>query len=238
NSSTLAGFTFEKAKIDRIKSWQLLLLSLFVVIGIGALITIYKFGFIPEEFALIKDEKPGAQNNAVHNIIQTPLEQEELEKNRTARPEENRETSLETPAPTSNPLELIDKIEDKPSPLPVTENSAETNEQFESVEPNRKPKEEDPLNKGDTLPAEQIRYKIVFKAIKDVAIRYQVDDRPLMNYRLLQNKIIVMRAQKWIIYQISDLHAVKYRLDKEKGYQHLDTERQKSIRSSSGPAEK
>lgn len=107
----------------------------------------------------------------------------------------------------------------------------EKTDKFASAEPTRTPNPEDPLHKGDSLAAEDIRYKLVLRAIENLWVRYQVDDHPVMKFLLLKDKLIVFRAGDVIKVQVSDPEEVEFRHKSEK-YTRFD--KAKSLASRNG----
>lgn len=62
----------------------------------------------------------------------------------------------------------------------------------------------DPLNSGKDYPVSSLKYKIVFKALENVQVRYKVDQKPAMRFVLKQDKVLVLRAQSTIIFQTAN----------------------------------
>lgn len=81
-----------------------------------------------------------------------------------------------------------------------------------SLEPARVPAPEDPMNKGDTLAANEIFQKIVLKSLAPVWIRYQVDGKPKHAAMLEKDKMIVFRAKDSIAVLISNPQSLEYRV--------------------------
>ena len=66
----------------------------------------------------------------------------------------------------------------------------------------------DPLYKGDGLLPQEIKYKLIFKALEDVWVRYKVDRRPVMKFVLRKERLLVLRAASQIRAQFSNSNAV------------------------------
>ena len=83
--------------------------------------------------------------------------------------------------------------------------------------PSPSPKEiseekKDPLNKGDNLKG-QAKERVTLKALDDVTLRYQVDDKKVMTYILKKGISIALRGEKKIQVEVSNPKsiAVRYR---------------------------
>lgn len=77
----------------------------------------------------------------------------------------------------------------------------------------------DPLNSGADLDKDQIVYKAVFTAQKDLWIRYRVDQKPLTRIILRKDRILYLRAREIIRAEISDSTAAIVRLNGKTVYQ-------------------
>jgi cytoskeletal protein RodZ len=109
---------------------------------------------------------------------------------------------LPSPAPSASPSET-------PSPSPSPSPSP-TPSPTPAPSPTVADEKPDPLNSGVNLRREEIRYKAIFKATKDVRVRYRVDDRPVMTFILRTDRILVLRAQKEIRFQVSHADGVTF----------------------------
>jgi hypothetical protein len=58
-----------------------------------------------------------------------------------------------------------------------------------------------------------IKYKIVFKAGKDVWVRFQIDERPKSKFILREGRVLVLRAKDSIRFQTSDPGSVSFRVN-------------------------
>lgn len=97
-----------------------------------------------------------------------------------------------TPAPTPTPRP---KPTPGPSPTPSPDTPA------------------DPLNKGDNLKPNEVRQKMVLKALDDVSVRYIVDGKKVTQFILRKGTLLMMKAKENIVVQVSDQDrvAVKYK---------------------------
>jgi cytoskeleton protein RodZ len=68
----------------------------------------------------------------------------------------------------------------------------------------------DPLNSGSNLNPEQIKHRVVFKALADVWVRYQVDNKPVMKFILRQDRVLVLRAQELVRFQVSEPGSITF----------------------------
>jgi hypothetical protein len=90
-------------------------------------------------------------------------------------------------APTPEPTPSASPVP-SPSPSPALE----------------KPTASDPLNSGLGLKNAEIKYKIIFKSLSDVWVRYQVDNRMPMHFIVREGKVLVLRAKEAVRFQCSD----------------------------------
>lgn len=109
-----------------------------------------------------------------------------------------------TPSPLSSaaPASKLDtKAEhNKPGPQPSPSPLATTAKE----DPN------DPLNSGANLNKEEIKHKIIFRALDDIWVRFQVDDRKPMRFILRKDKVLILRAKDTVRFQSSDPKSVRY----------------------------
>ena len=89
------------------------------------------------------------------------------------------------------------------SPMPVTKPGAPKPTEVKTS-PN------DPLNSGLDMNKEDIHHRAVFRALEDVWVRYQVDNRKPMRFILRKDKVLVLRAQDAIRFQTSDPDEIRF----------------------------
>jgi cytoskeleton protein RodZ len=83
-----------------------------------------------------------------------------------------------------------------PSPMPSPSASAV------AVNP------QDPLNSGVGLDRAKVKQRLILKALEDVWVRYQSDERPPMKFILRKGKVLVIRGEKGILLQVSNPKAL------------------------------
>jgi cytoskeletal protein RodZ len=108
--------------------------------------------------------------------------------------------TIPTPAPSAMPST-------EPSGTPSTSPSPEP-----SITPSPEARKtvDDPLNSGIGLTPAEIKHKVTFRALKSVWVRYQVDDRKMMEFPLRQGKVLILRGQNIIKFQTSDPGSMNY----------------------------
>ncbi len=79
---------------------------------------------------------------------------------------------------------------------------------------------QDPLNSGSNLNTKEVKYKVLFKALVDVWVRYQVDDKAVMKFPLRKDRILVLKVQKEFRFQTSDPKGVSININSQ-GYKVL-----------------
>ncbi len=109
---------------------------------------------------------------------------------------------------SSVPLTVVSLVNSLPLPLPsltapspvfLIENKVLT----EGMNQN------DPLDSGLDLKANQIRHKVTLKVLADIWVRYQVDDRPVRKFIMRKDKLLVLRAQNGVRLQVSNINSSK-----------------------------
>ena len=115
----------------------------------------------------------------------------------------------ETPAPAvAPPIEPAKEVpQEKPPEKVIEPTSVPAAEPSVSPSPTASVKP-DRLNSGLDLTPDQVKYRVVFKALEDVWVRYQVDSKPVMKFILRKDRILVLRAQEWIRFQTSDPESI------------------------------
>jgi len=110
-------------------------------------------------------------------------------------------------SPTASPSTVAVAV--VPSITPSTTPSP-TPSPFSSPEATRAASADDPHNSGLNLKNNEVIHKVKFKALDSVWVRYQVDDRPMMQFILRQGKMLVLRAQKVIKFQVSNPAQIQF----------------------------
>jgi cytoskeleton protein RodZ len=109
-----------------------------------------------------------------------------------------------TPTPTPSPSPTMTAVAPVASGASPTPSSAPTSAGEE------KP---DPLNSGVNVAPADIKYKVVFKAGKDVWVRFQIDARPKSKFILREGRVLVLRAKESIRFQTSDPGSLSFRVN-------------------------
>jgi hypothetical protein len=60
---------------------------------------------------------------------------------------------------------------------------------------------------------QDVKYKIIFKAIEDVWVRYRVDDKSQMMFPLRKGRILVLKCRNIIRFQVSDPEMVTFNVN-------------------------
>jgi cytoskeleton protein RodZ len=160
------------------------------------------------------EKREGEQNRTILWVIMTVfvvfggvtvfLVKPKLKHHRQSHVERLREVHVvaaPSPSPTPVPSEILPQPVPSPSSVPSPE---------PSVAPSPKFLRPDPLNSGLDLERSEIKYKVIFKALADVWVRYQTDDKPLMKFILRKDKILVLRAKEQIRFQASNPKAITF----------------------------
>lgn len=94
----------------------------------------------------------------------------------------------------------------------------------------------DPLEKGDSLEASEVKHKVVFKAREDVWVRYRADDRQPMRLLLRKGKLLVIKAKDLIRFQLADGEEIEFRYNDRGPYTTLSKAPQVVIQNSNPTA--
>ena len=62
----------------------------------------------------------------------------------------------------------------------------------------------DPLNSGFGLKPSETAQRVVCKALDSVWVRYRVDDKPLMQFVLKKDKVLVLRGKQSVVLQVGE----------------------------------
>jgi cytoskeleton protein RodZ len=133
-------------------------------------------------------------------------------------PSPNSSVSAIPTAPSPSPTP---KPSPKPTPTAITPTATPTTAPLviaptagPSASPSPSPSEKpDPLNSGVNLTPAEIKYKVVFKAGKDVWVRFQIDERPKSKFILREGRVLVLRAKDSIRFQTSDPGSLSFRVN-------------------------
>ncbi|MBI4924397.1 MAG: helix-turn-helix domain-containing protein, partial [Bdellovibrio sp.] len=113
-----------------------------------------------------------------------------------------------------------------PSPSPVaTPSPSHSPGPRPSLKPSVRP---DPLNSGVDLNSADVKYKIIFKALSDIWVRFRIDEKPTMVFPIRKDRILVLKAKKLILFQASDPTHVSFNLN-NKGHKTLDSEKNTAL---------
>lgn len=226
---TLGGYTFEDTKSD--KSLLTIILFGFSLVLIISLALFFTLGdrvdWIEKIFNNqgISTDYQGTQEAINGGLPDNP---EKIEPKSFNEAEETTETGSDLIEDTVTPPP-VDATHDESTGGEETAQRDESvtpdSENLPSVEPNRTPSKTDSLFKGDLLPPERIHYKVVFKAKDDVWLRYKTDDFEMQTFKLLQNRLLVIRAEKWIYYQIENSQSLSVRFDLDGEYSSLQNKK-------------
>lgn len=112
--------------------------------------------------------------------------------------------AVAVPSPSPGPA----KPAAKPSPSPApTKTQAPAPSPTASPSPTTEDKL-DPLNSGVNLKPNEIKQRVLFKALADIWVRYKVDDRPVMKFAIKKDRVLVLRAREVIRFQVSNPNSV------------------------------
>ncbi len=156
--------------------------------------------------------EPPAQVKAEEQTPQKPAEQVEVKVDVKADVKEVK-ADLKIEAPVAlKPIEPM-TAKSEEAQKPAATEVHEIIETQEAQEAQADDKNKDPLNKGDAIPLNEVKEKVVFKSLTNVWVRYQSDDRTITRFMLLADKLLVIKARSKIFVQFSnqDSMQIKYK---------------------------
>ena len=203
-----SGYAFERRETEQSRMMLWFILGGFVAVG-----TIL---FLILKPTLHKRKSAHQKLNQAQNVAVTPAPSISPSPGLQVLPSPSPSPSIATmltPSPT--PTAAIEKFHPPAKPLvlldvPVV--SAPSASPSPAPKPSATPRTSpnDPLNSGADMPKEEIRHRVVFRAVDDVWVRFQSDDRKPMRFILRKDKILVVRAHDLIRFQASDPKSVRF----------------------------
>lgn len=114
-------------------------------------------------------------------------------------------------APTPSPSAVVVKTV-VPSPLPLPVPSPKVTAAAAPVVSVVDPAQQvqDPLQSGTEYTVKEIKYKVLFKALADVWVRYQCDEKSPMKFILRKDKILVLRGKSTVKFQASNPDSIHF----------------------------
>ncbi len=180
-----SGYVFERKEGEQTRRTLWITMGGFIFLGALALL-ILKPSLKHRKSTQI--EKLKAVHTTANNTTPSP--------NPSITPSETLREAAETPIPPAPATsEKITESENKPKVEEVKAADIDKN---------------DPLNSGVTLQKSEIKYKIISKALVDVWVRYQCDNRPIMKFILRKDRVLVLRAAQKMKFQASNPQAVEF----------------------------
>lgn len=187
-----SGYAFEKREGEQSRTVLWIVLGSFIALGGLA-------------FVLLKPSLHHKRKSHVEKLRDAHHEVKESRENPKVTPSpmvSSAPVVISVPIPSASPSHA-------PEQAPVAVAVAEPTPEL-SPSPNPVA---DPLNSGVDLKGSQIHFKALFKALANVWVRYQVDEKKVMKFILQKDRILVLRAQNSIRIQFSNPQsvAVSYR---------------------------
>jgi cytoskeletal protein RodZ len=234
-----SGYAFEKKENDQSRTVLGVVLGVFVLIGAGVFIVVkpklhHKKKTSVERLITVEESPrptpvatlipgPGVAMSAgpstVGKVQPTPKPSPVLNSSDVAIPVASPQpTPAEAQAAKRTPdAEVAKKPEEK-----ILESASSTHSSLSAPQtptpPQPNPK--DPLNSGFDLKSAQVKQKVVFRALESVWVRYRVDQRPMMKFILRKDRVLVLRGQEAIWFQVSNPEHLNYNLN-GRGFRNL-----------------
>lgn len=101
--------------------------------------------------------------------------------------------------------------------LPVSEPQNQT----EEARGPTSEEDKDPMQKGDSLKPEEVREKVVLKALADTYVRYKVDGLEVKTMMLRAEKLLVLKGKEKVVFQVSNPKAIEIRPKGSAAYRGL-----------------
>lgn len=199
-----SGYVFEKREGDQSRRTLSYVLGTFIAVGLIAVL-IFKPSFKSRKHRhadKLRDETPETTTaTAVPSAIPSVAPSVAPSVTPSAVPSPKPSPSPKAkplPSPTASPTAAVAVIPPA-SPSPTS-----------SPAPSPSPTEKsDPLNSGVNIAPKSITHKLIIKALADVWVRYRCDERPKMKFMLRKDRLLVLRAEKQVVLQVSNPDSVQ-----------------------------
>lgn len=247
-----SGYAFEKKENDQSRTVLGVVLGVFVLIGAGVFIVVkpklhHKKKTGVERLITVEESPrptpvatllPGTGAGGLANT-NTPSKPQPTPKVSTTPSSNGGVISAPSPQPTSAEVqaavartpdaETLKKSQAKlPEALSSTASSLSVSPQATTPSQSN-PK--DPLNSGLDLKPALVKQKVVFRALESVWVRYRVDQRPMMKFILRKDRVLVLRGQEAIWFQVSNPEHLSYNLN-GRGFRNLSQSKSVEKKSS------
>ena len=215
------GYVFEGKELEQNKRWMVIGVTIAVLFMLAVLV-IFKpqnrhrkekhKEFVQEPSPTASPtETPPVDSEANVEDNDDATEKAVTEKTVTEKTVAVKATSKTSSAPIATPTA-------SPSATPApstTATPATTPSGTPTASPTPKP---DPLRKGDELSLKEVKRRILFRALDDVWVRYQADQKAPMMFILRKGRQLVIKAKDQLHMETNHPAALEY---KTRGYQYL-----------------
>lgn len=220
-----SGYAFDRRDLERSKTILWSVMGAFVIVG-GLFIFVLK---------------PALRHRKVTPKVAELAASTQKKSSQEAAPAEKKVVATEKEDSKKQPSEDKQATEVAQA-KPVDEDEAEERKKqqaAESKEEERKQREvakskeeedkdPDPLHKGDSLEPDDIRHKVVFKALADIWVRYKVDDRQMMKFILRKGRYLVLKGENSVQFQASNPRSILVRYGAS-GYQLFEKYKDRKV---------
>jgi cytoskeleton protein RodZ len=229
----LSGYAFDRREGgEQSRTYLSVIMAVLVVVGGVGLVIFKSPGRHGKHSQLeqLKATSTKAENSSsqaregepAHGTVAAPVEPEtkgaEAGPSPVARPLSMKESEIELSTASSGPQaapqpsvslvavsaesspEPVERV--SPTPSPVLSPAASPSPVVQVENP------QDPLNSGVGIDRSKVKQRVILKAVADVWVRYRSDDRPHMRFILRKGKVLVLRAEKGLVLQVSNAKAL------------------------------
>jgi cytoskeletal protein RodZ len=194
-----SGYAFEKKDGEQ-QSRTILMIAMCSFILLGALAMLFLKPSLRHQRSSHIDKLRAVHQNSAPEIH---LEASPVASGVPQQPQVITSPTVKVSVPAAKPSMLA--VE--PSVMPVSTPSSvpsivPSENQAKMASPGVNPS--DPLDSGHDLKSNEITHKAIVKALMDIWVRYQVDDRPIRKFIVRQGRTLFLRAKSSIRLQVSN----------------------------------
>jgi len=207
------GYVFEGKELEQNKRWMVIGVTIAVLFMLAVLVI-----FKPQNRHRKEKHKEFVQEpTPTASPTETPPVDSEanVEDNDDAAVKATAVTPTTAPKASASPHSSASPSATPQATPTVTATPSATPKATPSGTPTPKP---DTLNKGDELSLKEVKRRILFRALDDVWVRYQADQKPPMMFILRKGRQLVIKAKDQLHMETNHPAALEY---KTRGYQYL-----------------
>ena len=172
--------------------------------------------------AQAKPENQGVKASPLPNHSSS-LENKTEVKNTVSIPGQFVSSALRVVAPTHQAAGPLPAPVQSPVSFPTQGPLNSVSQMVQSPSPSVGGNVQDPLDSGHDLSIAEAKHRLVFHTIRDVWVRYRVDEKPTRKFVIRAGRNLVLKARDRVVFQVSDPSALTV-IHNQSGTPHLVSE--------------